>query len=825
MAKWNPFEDKVLNADPDEFAGSEDAGYGVPRDADSAESFVPDGSTSDSLTSDSPGMVRSDSPSPDDIQPADSEIPAAETAAESCVQQGTTESLDDSGAVPDDGSTNRSGSPNGFGTSPDGGSTNRSDSPQDAGDQSGFGAPQDTVNLNGSGTSPDTGNPNGSGTPQDAGGPAGPGSPQGPGGPGFGPGHDFEDDEPKFDTQTGEPLDKPKKKLPALLLTIAVTALAVGAFVYSVQPGALPSKQDKQTKQPVETETKLAIAAAESKSETEAASHGKAQTETLSAAAQTKEGQTESAAKKSAVVSAGAETESASKEEPAEEPAALAGGETESAAKKRTVISASAETESASKEEPAEKPAALAGAKAETEAADETETETETENETGTKSGTKTEDGPRFSTDGITVSAFLDVSDLAEEAMPEIVSVTCADLQTVRDFFSGKKEILQEDAGSGIIIDKDDGYLYIVTDAVFVRDAKDVTVGFSVKKDAADELKDEDTMSAAEGMGIDEESLLAVIRVPVSGIEDTVLSSVKTAVLGDSGKLRVGERVFAIGNAVGRGLSVTQGIVSALPRSMRYGLADHELIQTDAAINSGNYGGALLNEEGEVIGINSRRITEDFSEGMGFAYPAGDAKKAFSRILEEGASASEPETEADVETKKSGSKSEGKMPESSKETEKGTLSLALADESEDAKAGKDDQTVPETEQNKKEPKKDQPKETESAGQTLKDSGESEQGQLGIQVGEFSKEDQIIYRIPAGVVVASVADGSGAQAAGLAAGDLITGINDAKVESVEELKKALSGLKPGDKARVTFIRPDADSTYHGVKETNVTVTLG
>ena len=113
--------------------------------------------------------------------------------------------------------------------------------------------------------------------------------------------------------------------------------------------------------------------------------------------------------------------------------------------------------------------------------------------------------------------------------------------------------------------------------------------------------------------------------------------------------------------------------------------------------------------------------------------------------------------------------------------------------------------------------------TEEIGQS-KDGTEAPQGQLGVQVGEFSKEDQIIYRIPAGAVLAHVSEGSGAQAAGLVPGDLITGINDERVESVDQLKEALSGLKAGDKVKVTFIRPDEDSKYKEKNEMSVTVTL-
>ena len=458
----------------------------------------------------------------------------------------------------------------------------------------------------------------------------------------------------------------------------------------------------------------------------------------------------------------------------------------------------------------------------------ETDTETETETETEAEAGIlRREDGPAFSTDGITVSASLDVADLVEEVMPQVVSVTATSLQTVRDFFYGTQEILQTDAGSGIIIDRDDQYLYIVTDAVIVNDVQDVTVGFCVKKEAAEELKDEDTVAQAEVMGIDEESLLAVIRVAEDQINETVLSAVKTAVLGDSDQIRVGEKVFAIGNAMGRGLSVTQGIVSAVKRSMRYGAVDHELIQTDASINYGNYGGALLNADGEVIGINAGKITENASEGMGFAYPVNDAKEAISRMLEKTGAGAVTETE---ESKDAAAKEKAQTGEETEEA-KHTLTLALAEEeSESSSPDKEKESetqpaeeqirMPESEDTKKE---EAPSESEKAG-TEPAAATDDQGQLGIQVGEFSKEDQIIYRIPAGVVVAVVSEGSGAQAAQLAAGDLITGINDTRVESVGELKEALSGLKRGDKVKVSFLRPDSDGVYHKDKETEVTVTL-
>ena len=694
MAKWNPFEKNVLNPDPDEFSGEENAGYGIPRDADSEDSFSQDAASSDRPEETGPAQ-------PED--PADTDSQPEEMSSAQPQDEGIPHFEQDPSMQTEDTGT--------------------------------FGAGADPFAQ--------------------------------PGGESFaqqgGDAHDFEEEELKFDTQTGERLDRPKKKFPSILLTIAVTSLAIGAFVYSVKPGALPSSGGEEKPEQVESETLLAIATPESESELSAGIVQETETEDKAA-----------------------ETE--------------------------------ADVLAAKKTEPKEP------VKPESEMESGPETETETEAEAGIL---RQEDGPAFSTDGITVSASLDVADLVEEVMPQVVSVTATSLQTVRDFFYGTQEILQTDAGSGIIIDRDDQYLYIVTDAVIVNDVQDVTVGFCVKKEAAEELKDEDTVAQAEVMGIDEESLLAVIRVAEDQINETVLSAVKTAVLGDSDQIRVGEKVFAIGNAMGRGLSVTQGIVSAVKRSMRYGAADHELIQTDASINYGNYGGALLNADGEVIGINAGKITENASEGMGFAYPVNDAKEAISRMLEKTGAGAVTETE---ESKDAAAKEKAQTGEETEEA-KHTLTLALAEEeSESSSPDKEKESetqpaeeqirMPESEDTKKE---EAPSESEKAG-TEPAAATDDQGQLGIQVGEFSKEDQIIYRIPAGVVVAVVSEGSGAQAAQLAAGDLITGINDTRVESVGELKEALSGLKRGDKVKVSFLRPDSDGVYHKDKETEVTVTL-
>ena len=751
MAKWNPFDKNILNADPDEFAGAEDAGYGVPRDADSGSDLIPDSAQADAdqegaSSPDAPDLSGSDSL--DEALPASADNGWTEADARDLPAPDFGQAPEEHDPAPDFGQAPEEDS-----LAPDFGQAPEEHDPAPDFDQ----APEEHDPAPDFGQAPEEHDPapDFGQAPESMGGPGGPG---GPDGPGFGPGHDFEDDEPKFDTQTGERLDKPKKKLPAMFLTFAVSALAIGAFIYSVKPGALPSDNDVQPKEPVETELALAIAEQETESEKTAA----AQTEPESTEAAQTEGETEAIS---------------------------------SAAK--TVLQPS-----------------------------ETETETETEIETETEAGAGAqifEEGPKFSTDGITVSASLDVSDLVEEAMPEVVSVTAAGVQRVWDFFSGEQEILQTEAGSGIIIGRDEDYLYIVTDGVIVAGAQEVTVGFSVKIETSDQLDTEDTIVEAEILGIDEDSLLAVIRVPAEQVNETVLSLVKTAVLGDSDQLRPGDNVFAIGNAMGRGLSVTRGIISAVHRPVKYGTSVHEMIQTDASINYGNYGGALLNDAGEVIGINAGKSTEESSEGIGFAFPSNDAKAAVGRILGE---KKEAPAAADEDA---GSAEET---EEEKQKEKAPLMLALAQaesETPEAADAKESEAVTEelqeeTSQSETQPKDEKEETIEAAPDTEQTASGKEPGQLGIQVGEFSKENQIIYRIPEGVVVADVMSGSGAQAAGLVSGDLITKINDERITSVEQLKEALSVYGKGDKVKVSYIRPDGDSAYKESNENYVMVEL-
>lgn len=174
-----------------------------------------------------------------------------------------------------------------------------------------------------------------------------------------------------------------------------------------------------------------------------------------------------------------------------------------------------------------------------------------------------------------------------------------------------------EAEGSGIILSGDG---YIVTNNHVVDGATTVKVTLNTG-----------TEYDAKLIGKDEQTDLAVIK-----IEPTEQLTVAT--MGDSNSLEVGERVVAIGNPMGLEFfgSVTEGIVSAVNRSIDVDNRTMNLIQTDAAINSGNSGGALINTKGEVIGINSVKVAYSGVEGMGFAIPSSEAKPIIADLLEHG---------------------------------------------------------------------------------------------------------------------------------------------------------------------------------------------
>lgn len=223
-----------------------------------------------------------------------------------------------------------------------------------------------------------------------------------------------------------------------------------------------------------------------------------------------------------------------------------------------------------------------------------------------------------------------DVSGIVENVMPSIVSITSMSVEEVQSFFGGTYQQKTEGAGTGIIIGQNDSELLIVTNNHVVEGSDTLTVTF-----------DDESSVEANIKGTNSDYDVAVIAVPLENISDDTMDAISVATLGDSTELKVGEPAIAIGNALGYGQSVTTGVISALNRSVsttdsQTGEAVEssvKLIQTDAAINPGNSGGALVNANGEVIGINSSKLVGDSVEGVGYAIPISDVSDLIEQLM------------------------------------------------------------------------------------------------------------------------------------------------------------------------------------------------
>lgn len=209
----------------------------------------------------------------------------------------------------------------------------------------------------------------------------------------------------------------------------------------------------------------------------------------------------------------------------------------------------------------------------------------------------------------------MDVSTIVDKAMPSVVSIYGKEEVTQNSFF-GPQSYEAQSSGSGIIVGKTDSELLIVTNNHVIADTTSLEVEFSDGKKATASVK-----------GGDSDNDVAVVAVKLSDMGEDTLSRISIANIGDSDNVKVGQGVVAIGNALGYGQSVTVGYISALNREVKTeGGTSRNLLQTDAAINPGNSGGALLNMQGQVIGINSAKYSDTAVEGMGYAIPISTVK-------------------------------------------------------------------------------------------------------------------------------------------------------------------------------------------------------
>lgn len=323
-----------------------------------------------------------------------------------------------------------------------------------------------------------------------------------------------------------------------------------------------------------------------------------------------------------------------------------------------------------------------------------------------------------------------DVSDVVNEVMPAMVSII--NNFTEQGTIFGQNYSQEAAAsGTGIIIGESETELLIVSNYHVVADATKLDVSFI-----------DGTTAEATIKGADADMDLAVIAIPVESLSEETKNSIAIATLGDSDALNMGEPVIAIGNALGYGQSVTNGIVSALDRQITLEDGSTGLfIQTNAAINPGNSGGALLNVNGEVIGINSNKIGGSVVEGMGYAIPISAAKPIIADLMLK-------ETRTKVE-------------------------------------------------------------------------EGQSGYLGISLQPITEQLITLYKIPQGIFVTDVADGSPAQAAGMLNGDIITKFEGEKITAYEDLQEILQYYGAGTEVTITVMRPQ-NGAYESI---DLTVTLG
>lgn len=215
--------------------------------------------------------------------------------------------------------------------------------------------------------------------------------------------------------------------------------------------------------------------------------------------------------------------------------------------------------------------------------------------------------------------------DVVRSVKPSVVSITTK-IEGMTSYYGAFSVPYEgEGAGSGVIFYSDDDKIAIVTNNHVIEDAKEVYATIN------------DTASVkAKVVGTKSDSDLAVLTVAWDDLKAAGIDEVTVASFGDSDKLEVGESVIAIGNAMGLGLSATDGIISVTNQTINVDNNTLDVIQTSAAINSGNSGGALVNSRGEVIGINTAKYNSSMAEGMGYAIPSNEVISVAQDLLEDG---------------------------------------------------------------------------------------------------------------------------------------------------------------------------------------------
>lgn len=292
------------------------------------------------------------------------------------------------------------------------------------------------------------------------------------------------------------------------------------------------------------------------------------------------------------------------------------------------------------------------------------------------------------------------------DVYPAIVNIN-TNISGTTNYFGMNIPYQGTGAGSGVIFSEDDQYVYVVTNNHVIDEATNITISVTGVESIP-----------AEVVGTASANDLAVIKSLKSDLEAANVDY-KVAKFGDSDKLNVGQSVIAIGNALGEGKSVTGGMISVLNKTLDVEGTTLNVIQTSAPINNGNSGGALVDYDGEVIGINTAKTSTTVAEAMGYAIPSNTVMEIAQEILVEGT---------------------------------------------------------------------QPK-----------------PYIGIMGTNVTGDVANLYKLPVGVLVVQVTEGTPAETAGLEAGDIITAINDKTVMNMDDLTEEISQLNIGDKANLNVVR--------------------
>ena len=324
----------------------------------------------------------------------------------------------------------------------------------------------------------------------------------------------------------------------------------------------------------------------------------------------------------------------------------------------------------------------------------------------------------------------LSTVDIVKKVKPSVVSVSTTTTGVTQYMGHFTVPYEAEGAGSGVIFYSDDDKIAIATNNHVIEGANSIYVTL-----------DGDKSVPAKVVGTKSESDLAVLSVSWSDLKKAGVEKVTTATFGDSDDLEVGECVIAIGNAMGMGLSATDGIVSMKEQTINVDGNSLTVLQTSAAINSGNSGGALVNMKGEVIGINSAKLASTEVEGMGYAIPITRVSSIIEELMNE------------------------------------TTRTKVAD--------------------------------------------SQKSSIGIAGITVDSNINAAYGIPTGVYVASVTPGSGAEAAGIRKGDVITKFDGKAVSTIQELKEKLQYYAAGEAVSITVQSPGEGGIY---TEKELTITL-